>query len=308
MDIDESPSQALLRACACAEPNDEDSIKVLLCQAGADGLRAVDAEGRSPLLIACSSGGLSAVQMLLEARADSESVDLGGRGLCLLAAESGSRELLAWLLGQGLVNLTECAEDGSTALLCAAGGQHAEQSAQMVAFLLDGPPGAQTASSLEERDERGADALLCAAEAGAPAVVKELLRRGASVATVDAHGCGLLHFAAAGGSLAMVEFCVKDLKFACDVRDGDGDTPLLIAAYEGNCEVVEWLLRNGSSLEERNADGMSAAMSAAAGEQSEVLALLSRLSGESAESLWVKELDRHPELVLNFLEKGAAEM
>lgn len=297
MEVDEqSPESNLFRAC---EELDEGAVAELLQELGPLGLCCRDAEGRTPLLAACSAGGLGLVRMLLEGGASADDIDEEGRGLALLTAESGSCELLTYLLEQGLVDLTECAEDGSTALLCAAGAP--EDNLQMVSYLLEGPSGALATPSWEERDDRGANALLVAAEAGAVAVARELLRRGASLDITDENGCGVLHYAAAAGSIPMMQFCIKELGIAADARDNDGDTPMLIAAHEGHVEAIEWLLKNGSSLQERNADGMSAALAAAAGEQGDVLKALARIAGQDAV---LQEINLHPQLVLNFLEKG----
>eukprot|EP00933_Yihiella_yeosuensis_P040604 TRINITY_DN3492_c0_g1_i3.p1 TRINITY_DN3492_c0_g1~~TRINITY_DN3492_c0_g1_i3.p1 ORF type:complete len:307 (-),score=88.72 TRINITY_DN3492_c0_g1_i3:38-958(-) len=304
MDIDDGSLQVrLIRACDDGDPA---VVSELLRQAGATALQSVDDEGRTPLLAACSSGSVELVKLLLEAGADAEVMDRDGQGIALKAAESGSRELLAALLSQGLVDLTECAEDGTTALLSAAGGCR-EQSADMVAFLLDGPPGALAAPSLEERDERGADALLVAAEAGSVDVVKELLRRGTSASSVDSHGCCILHYAAAGGSEAMLQFCVRNLKVPSQIQDADGDTPLILAAYEGNADAVLWLLKNGSSLEERNHSGISAAMAAAAADQPEVLKVIGKFEGKSSGNVWLQEVEQNPNLVLSLLEQNASE-
>lgn len=226
---------------------------------------------------------------------------MGGRGVALLVAESGNVQLLAALLERGLATLTECAEDGSTPLLSAVSGN----SVEMVHWLLSGPQGAEVVPSLLERDQRGADCILTAAEAGSPAMLRELLRRGAASDVTDDSGCGVLHYAAAGGHVAAVEFCVRALHVPCGVQDSDGDTPLLIAAHEGHVAVVDWLLKNGSSLSERNHEGISAALAAAAGERGEVLTLLARRGGGGGGDMWAEELSRHPELILNFVERGA---
>lgn len=291
-DAEEDGAETLRRAC---ERGDVEVATALL-SAGESANKAAKADGVTPLLAACLSGNAELVDRLLRAAADPEAMDTEGSGVALCAAESGSVLLLAALLDRGLATLAECAADGTTPLLSAAAGG----SAEMVAWLLDGPQGAAVAPSLEERDERGADALLAAAEAGSLPVLRELLRRGAAAGTIDASGCGALHFAAAGGSVAAVKFCVQEMRIPCSIRDHDGDTPLLIAAHEGHCEVVEWLLRNGSSLSERNNGDMSAAMMAAAGEQTEVMELLAKKS--SGGQLWVEEIDRHPDAVLRFLE------
>lgn len=293
MDVDlASASSPLLRAC---EEADVATARVLL--AGGASPNEIGADGTTPLLAACFAGSVELVDLLLCAAADPEATDSEGRGVALEAAESGNVSLLAALMDRGLVTLAESAEDGSTPLLSAAAGG----SADMVAWLLSGPPGAAVVPSLEERDERGADALLVAAEGGSLSVLQELLRQGAAADTVDASGCGVLHYAAAGGHVAAVDFCVQTLRVPCGRRDADGDTPLLIAAHEGHLEVVEWLLNHGSSLSERNDDGMSAAMAAAAGERTAVVDLLARRGGD----IWTEELSRHPDLVLNFLERAS---
>jgi len=298
MDVDEEVTgeRSLVQICQDA---DLEGARVLLA-AGDQRLEQRGADGMTPLLAACLSGSVDLVDLLLSMSADAEALDDGGCGVALLAAESGSVPLLAALLASGRATLAECAEDGSTPLLSAAAGG----SAEMIGWLLDGPTGAAAAASLEERDARGADSMLAAAEGGSVEALQELMRRGAATDVTDDHGCGVLHFAAAGGHVAVVEFCVRKLNIPCGVRDSDGDTPLIVAAYEGRVPVVDWLLKNGASLSDRNNDGISAALAAAAGESGEMLEFLAKKS-KGGEHLWTDEVSRHPELVLNFLERLA---
>lgn len=295
---DESVASRFLQAC-----QDGDLVAAdALWREGVD-VNYVGVDGRTPLLAACAAGSLTLVSALSCASADVDACDSSGRGAALLAAESGCLELLEWLCDQGFTSLAECADDGSTALLCAATGG----STPMLSWLLDGPlpPHVLGKPSLEERDTRGANCAHCAAEAGELLALQEVLRRGAAVDAVDDQGCSILHYAAGGGHVEVVKFCVKKLKMNSSVQDSEGDTPLLVAAFEGHTEVVEWLLKNGSSVQERNHEGMSAALAAAAGEHPDVIEILNRCGGSDGEH-WMEEVMRHPELVLNILDAGDA--
>jgi len=296
--VDEETAEArLLQACGQA---DLVTASALL-RAGASANFVSPQDGSTPLLECCLAGSLEGVQLLLNASAQADATDHEGRGVVLCAAEGGSLELLAWLVERGFGSLADCSEDGSTPLLCAAVGG----SVEVVAWLLDGAgrDDLATVSSLAERDDRGADAFLVAAEYGSVPVMRELLRRGAACSSVDDHGCGVMHYAAAGGDVSVLRFCAQELRASCVARDNDGDTPLIVAAHEGHAAAVQWLLGHGSSLSERNNEGMSALMAAAAGERTDVVALLSKKGGADGQG-WIEDVSMHPELVLNFLERG----
>ncbi|CAK0788227.1 unnamed protein product [Prorocentrum cordatum] len=103
----------------------------------------------------------------------------------------------------------------------------------------------------------------------------------------------------------MVAFCVDSLSLPCKARDGDGDTPLLVAVYEGHASVVEWLLDHGSTADESNNDGVSVVLAAEACGHADVRRLLDRRLAGGLEKLWLDEVARRPQLILNFLERGA---
>eukprot|EP00746_Dinoflagellata_sp_MGD_P013847 gnl/MRDRNA2_/MRDRNA2_130099_c0_seq1.p1 gnl/MRDRNA2_/MRDRNA2_130099_c0~~gnl/MRDRNA2_/MRDRNA2_130099_c0_seq1.p1 ORF type:complete len:308 (-),score=81.65 gnl/MRDRNA2_/MRDRNA2_130099_c0_seq1:73-996(-) len=282
----------LLLAC---ELSQHEQVTGLLFS-GAD-VHVSDADGRTPILLACSAGDLSIVEKILEAGAYIQDVDNNGYGATLLAAESGSLNLVQWLASTGQAMFEERSDDGTTVLLSAS----ASGSVELVKWLLD-ESGASF--SLEDRDERGADCVLAAAEAGSPSLVKELLRRGMCAKTVDSHGCGIMHYAAAGGNPIMVEFCVKQLKISCSVQDADGDTPLLIAAHEGHVSTVESMLKLKSNPAERNHAGMSVLFTAAVGAESGDSGMMDFLMQKFGENAWAGEIEQNPELVLSYLENA----
>ncbi|XP_026387906.1 26S proteasome non-ATPase regulatory subunit 10-like [Papaver somniferum] len=59
-------------------------------------------------------------------------------------------------------------------------------------------------------------------------------------------GGGLLHSAAAGGSLKLCKYLIEDLKLDVDTKDGEGCTPLYNASRGGHFDMVIYLLEKGA--------------------------------------------------------------
>ncbi|XP_049867259.1 kinase D-interacting substrate of 220 kDa B isoform X3 [Pectinophora gossypiella] len=101
--------------------------------------------------------------------------------------------------------------------------------------------------NIDDRDENGTTALMCACETGRTAAVRLLLAAGADAGAADADGWTPLAFAARGGHLAIV----KDLLDAgarVDPRDCGGWSPLMWASYKGHEDVVALLLEKGADV------------------------------------------------------------
>ncbi|TPX58554.1 hypothetical protein SpCBS45565_g07976 [Spizellomyces sp. 'palustris'] len=79
--------------------------------------------------------------------------------------------------------------------------------------------------------------------------------RGVSNAT----GLGLVHYAASRGHLEVLQLLVERTSLVdVDVKDREGETPLLKAAYNGHTQVVRYLLSKNANVNQQDSDGWSA--------------------------------------------------
>jgi ankyrin repeat protein len=99
-------------------------------------------------------------------------------------------------------------------------------------------------------------------------LIEILLEHGASVDTDDGFGRSALQRLLNYGSASYHEMVKVLVKYKADVNKRDiysGDTPILSAAYNGNCEAVQFLLDNGADLSVCNNAGENALILTVAG-------------------------------------------
>ncbi|CAH0720937.1 unnamed protein product, partial [Brenthis ino] len=101
--------------------------------------------------------------------------------------------------------------------------------------------------NVDDRDENGTTALMCACENGRVSAARLLLGAGADACAADTDGWTPLAFAAKGGHLPVVQELV-DAGARIDSRDCGGWTPLMWASYKGHEEVVALLLEKGADV------------------------------------------------------------
>ncbi|XP_059057143.1 kinase D-interacting substrate of 220 kDa B [Achroia grisella] len=101
--------------------------------------------------------------------------------------------------------------------------------------------------NIDDRDENGTTALMCASENCRVAAVRTLLAAGADACACDADGWTSLAFAARGGHLNVVKELL-DAGVHVDSRDCGGWTPLMWASYKGHEDVVALLLEKGADV------------------------------------------------------------
>jgi len=111
----------------------------------------------------------------------------------------------------------------------------------------------------------GKTALMFAAENGKEGIVRLLLERGADPKRISANGGNLMHFAATGGNVKVMELFAS-LGIPADAATGNGITPLMSAAAKGHPEAVLWLLKHGAKVNAKATHLKKTAFLYAAGE------------------------------------------
>ncbi|CAM9810930.1 unnamed protein product [Scytosiphon promiscuus] len=239
---------------------DYEALCVALLEAGADAfVRREPVLDRSPLLAAAQAGNTAVVSALLEngSGPDGEDWELSVFRHAVFAADcvvTGSTSLVA----DTNTNSSCCNTGGGgrrTPLHFAAAGGHAS----MVRALV------RAGADVDVEDGDGCTPLHLAVFRGFEGVVTFLVQAGARVDTSDSEGESPLHTASAHGSLGMVRAILRGSteKTLLSPTDNLEMSPLHRAALGGHCEVMNELLRHGSSLSSLAANARTALHAAA---------------------------------------------
>lgn len=233
-----------------------------------------DVNVRSPngnsvaLHVAALNGHHRIASTLLNHGADKDALDQAGETPLMKAVKMGHESVLEILLAEGADTDVSCAYYGRSALHLAVGARHDG----MLTALLD------HGANENARDAEGYTPLAWAISAGGSLLplVKTLLQAGAdlNIPSGDCNDCVALHVAARVGdadAIALLLLNGADI----DVRDKDGDTPLVWAIRSHHLGCVEVLLHAGAKVDVRSTDDNGfAALHVAADQGSDAMVYL----------------------------------
>eukprot|EP00043_Microstomoeca_roanoka_P014469 m.143445 g.143445 ORF g.143445 m.143445 type:complete len:176 (-) comp16018_c0_seq5:532-1059(-) len=93
----------------------------------------------------------------------------------------------------------------------------------------------------------------------------------------DESGELAFHLAASAGAIRVVRYFVEVLHMDVDVLHSDGSTPIIVAAWHGHKEVLDYLQSKGANLHARCYNGWNAVMGAVFWNEYEMLQYLADL-------------------------------
>lgn len=247
----------------CASTSGSVESVNLILKAGADP-NTRDSFGSTALMV---SGSPKVVRMLLNAGADLHATDEYGQdafeAILEASCDSGAcgpeRFEVARTLVEAGVDIERVDHNGMARLASAAFGHHADS----VEFLL------KLGAKVNVLDADGGTALhwVCWQDEdededtnrACEQIIRTLVRSSANVTAVDSRGMSAMHQAAhgEGGNQTAIR-TLLELGADADPSDNDGDTPLMLAAANGETECVRLLLRAGASPARTNKEGRSA--------------------------------------------------
>ena len=203
-----------------------------------------DAEGATPLVVACQHGQIEVAAKL---RAWGANIDPPATSGCTpmhVACAFGQLPMAAWLHAHG-ARLDPLGNDGARPLHYACGNGHAEVAAWLHAH----------GAALDAHTHDGARPLHFSCAAGEEAVVTWLVGAGATLASRDACGMTPLHVAALHGRL---EIAQRLHASGADITAcaNDGMQPLHAACLHGHLPLCRFLLDSGADLDAIAANGM----------------------------------------------------
>ncbi len=212
-----------------------------------------NAEGMTPLLMACLSHHLEAVNMFIYAGADPLLTNRKGDNALHIASKHGSVKIISSLLKQ---------------------------------------PGMSDAAVINRPNAEGFTPLSHACDNNHLDAAEVLIEAGANLRAQTNNGDTALHLASIKGHTNMMELLFEnedgidsgdEIYLPLETQNKQGCTPFLLACASGQIEVIDLLLDQGASFHDRNGEGNTAFHLASMNGKKEVLEYLLKMEWPHAD-------------------------
>ncbi|HEY3056671.1 MAG TPA: ankyrin repeat domain-containing protein [Thermoanaerobaculia bacterium] len=250
---------------ACAEGEADDIVKALAAGADPD---ARAGERKAPALMLAATNSLwgkekAVVAAFVKAKVNLEAANADGTTPLMAAAATGRAEMIDELLAAG-ARLDTKDKDGWTALHYAVNNDKFQVADRLIA----------AKANLNAADNDKWTPMMIALDAGHGGIGEKLLKAGAKFPASWPDGASSLIHAVAGRDLAAVRLALANNPKINEPLADDGFTPVEIAAFDGDAQIVMELLRAGADASIKDKKGKTALDRAVEQERTEVAALL----------------------------------
>ncbi|XP_046571002.1 putative ankyrin repeat protein RF_0381 [Haliotis rubra] len=209
-----------------------------LVEAGAD-LSLVDGDKETILHLACDGGNVEIIKYLLtQDIGDIGNRDIYGLTLVIHAAYNGDKDVFDILVEAGGA-VSQVGYNEETILHLSCEGENVE----IIKYLL-----AHENVDIDSRDGGGWTPVMQVAMVECDDVFDLLVKWGADLSLLDEDNNNILHLACGGNSIEIVRYLLTHDIVDINSRDGEGDTPAMIAACEGHEDVFFLLVDHEADL------------------------------------------------------------
>ena len=237
IDIDAKNTNGSTTLMVATNDSKDDVVKALIDH-GAD-VNITDKNDWTPLMCAAKKGDLRIVQALLSApHININSKNTSGSTALMVAIENTRDEVVKALINKG-ANVNAADNKGWTPLLFAA----QEGYLKIVQALLSAPE-----IDINARKPSVGTALMVAVDNGKDDVVKALIDYNANANIADKHGWTPLILAAKKGYLTITKTLLSAPNIDIDARKPDVGTALMVAADNGEDDIVKVLIDHGADV------------------------------------------------------------
>ncbi|XP_067653215.1 serine/threonine-protein phosphatase 6 regulatory ankyrin repeat subunit B-like [Haliotis asinina] len=262
-----SVNTSLIDACRIGDLH---QVKYLLSHDPAN-VNSRGQAGRTPAMIAAVAGNRALLELLVEKGANLTLLDDEDNNILHVACMEGNLGIVKYIHSLNIIDIESRGGDGTTALMSAAlfgkkdvfcflikigadiskEDDHGENilhascrggNVGIVKYVLK-----HNVLYINSTDDKGIAPLLLAAGYGHKVVFHFLIERGADTFTMDSTNRNILHWACQGGSVKIVKYIITQNIVDINGSDGNNMTPLLLAAYHGNIDVLGLLIEKGAN-------------------------------------------------------------